>query len=87
MTQGIENNFYSKYKTIRQASGYTSICQNTLYDLVRREEIINIRVGRRIYFDVEDLDKFMLERKSKPEFVDFNSVNQKVDGIITSFRV
>ncbi len=48
---------------IKQASKYTSLPVKTLYEWAGQGKIPSIKLGRRILFDLHDIDKTMVSLK------------------------
>jgi excisionase family DNA binding protein len=65
---------YVGRKTVAQ---YTSLAENTIYEWAGQGKIPSIKIGRRVLFDLEDIDRLMssLKRTNDQE-------NKIVDKII-----
>ena len=50
-------NTTKRYLNIKEASGYTSIPVKTLYEWAGVGKIPSIKIGRRVLFDLHDIDK------------------------------
>ena len=48
-----------RYVCIKEVSGYTSIPIKTLYEWASLGRIPSIKMGRRVLFDLHDIDKIM----------------------------
>jgi excisionase family DNA binding protein len=48
-----------RYVDIKTVSRYTSLPVNTLYEWSGTGRIPSIKIGRRVLFDLEDIDKIM----------------------------
>ncbi len=48
-----------RYINIRELSRYTSLPVKTLYDWTSQGKVPSIRLGRRILFDLRDIDQLM----------------------------
>ena len=58
------NNMTSKrYVNIKVVSGYTSLPTATLYEWASQGKIPSIKIGRRVLFDLQDIDKVMARLK------------------------
>ena len=58
------NNMTSKrYVNIKVVSGYTSLPTATLYEWASQGKIPSIKIGRRVLFDLQDIDKMMESMK------------------------
>ena len=58
------NNMTSKrYVNIKVVSGYTSLPTATLYEWAGTGRIPSIKIGRRVLFDLHDIDKVMASMK------------------------
>ncbi len=56
-------NITKRYLNIKQMSEYTSIPIKTLYEWASIGEIPSIKIGRRVLFDLQDIDKVMANKK------------------------
>ena len=56
-----------RYVNIKELSEYTSLHVKTLYEWAGQGKIPSIKYGRRVLFDLEDIDKVMtsLKRNTK----------------------
>ncbi len=52
-----------RYLDYRETTRYTGLSRWTLLRAQERGDLAAIRVGRSVRFDVNDLDRFMAERK------------------------
>ena len=52
-----------RYVNIKEVSEYTSLPIKTLYDWASRGRIPSIKYGRRVLFDLEDIDRIMSSLK------------------------
>ena len=52
-----------RYANIKEVSEYTSIPVKTLYEWASLRRIPSIKVGRRVLFDLNDIDSFMSSLK------------------------
>jgi excisionase family DNA binding protein len=52
-----------RYVNIKEVSEYTSLSVKTLYDWASQGKIPSIKYGRRILFDLEDIDQLMTNFK------------------------
>ncbi len=58
------NNVTNKrYANIKEVSEYTSIPVKTLYEWAGQGKIPSIKMGRRVLFDLNDIDKVMASMK------------------------
>ena len=48
-----------RYCSIKEVSEYTSIPAKTLYEWASQGRIPSIKIGRRVLFDLHDIDVFM----------------------------
>ena len=56
----MKNNRYTKrYVSIKEVAEYTSLAESTLYEWAGTGRIPSIKMGRRVLFDVHDIDKIM----------------------------
>jgi len=70
-----------KYVGIKDASKYTSIPVKTLYEWASLGKIPSIKMGRRVLFDLDDIDKAMASLK-RP----YLEHDKTVDKIIGDIR-
>lgn len=54
-----------KLLTIKEASEYLRISEKGIYNMVWRREIPFVKIGRRIRFDIQDLDDWISRNKVK----------------------
>ncbi len=52
-----------RYVDINEVSEYTSIAVKTLYEWASIGKIPSIKIGRRVLFDLNDIDKVMVSLK------------------------
>ncbi len=52
-----------KYANIKEVSEYTSLPTKTLYDWASTGKIPSIKIGRRVLFDLNDIDNLMTSLK------------------------
>ena len=52
-----------RYVNINEVSEYTSIPVKSLYELASQGRIPSIKYGRRVLFDLQDIDKMMESMK------------------------
>ena len=52
-----------RYVDVRKASEYTSLPVKSLYELASQGRIPSIKYGRRVLFDLDDIDKMMQSMK------------------------
>ncbi len=52
-----------RYANIKEVSEYTSIPVKTLYEWAGQGKIPSIKIGRRVLFDLNDIDKVMANLK------------------------
>ncbi|MFO0793582.1 MAG: helix-turn-helix domain-containing protein [Candidatus Brocadiaceae bacterium] len=52
-----------RYANIKEVSKYTSLPVKTLYDWASQGRIPSIKYGRRVLFDLEDIDRIMTSSK------------------------
>lgn len=71
-----------RYVNIREVSEYTSLPVKTLYDWASQRKFPSIKCGRRLLFDLEDIDKHLLSMKrdtSQPETI-VNKIIEEYHG-------
>ena len=69
-----------RYANVKDASEYTSIPVKTLYEWSSVGKVPSIRLGRKLLFDLVDLDNFMSNMK-RGYNQEENIVNKIVGGI------
>lgn len=52
-----------RYCSIKEVSKYTSLPKTTLYEWAAQRRIPSIKIGRRILFDLQDIDQLMEKLK------------------------
>ena len=52
-----------RYCSIKELSKYTSLPMTTLYEWVAQRRIPSIKIGRRVLFDLREIDKLMSKLK------------------------
>lgn len=52
-----------RYVNIKEVSKYTSLPVKTLYDWASQGKIPSIKYGRRVLFDLQDIDQIMAAQK------------------------
>lgn len=52
-----------RYCSIKDVSEYTSLPVKTLYEWASQGRVPSIKVGRRVLFDLNDIDEFMKSLK------------------------
>ena len=52
-----------KYANIKEVSEYTSLPAKTLYDWASTGKMPSIKIGRRVLFDLHDIDNLMTSLK------------------------
>ena len=70
-----------RYANIKEVSGYTSLPVKSLYELASLGKIPSIKLGRRVLFDMHDIDKIMVSMKrtcNQEEKI----VNNIVEGVL-----
>ena len=55
-----------RYVSIKEVSEYTSLPAKTLYEWAGQGKIPSIKLGRRVLFDLQDIDKIMDSFKRSP---------------------
>lgn len=70
-----------RYANIKEVSEYTSLPIKTLYDWASQGRIPSIKYGRRVLFDLEDIDRIMASLKRNTN-QDEKKVNKIVEGVL-----
>ncbi len=63
MMQNQKNITNKRYVNINEVSEYTSLPVKSLYELASLGRIPSIKLGRRVLFDLQDIDKMMESMK------------------------
>lgn len=71
-----------RYVDIKAVSRYTSLPESTLYEWAGTGRIPSIKIGRRVLFDLHDIDKVMasLKRTNNQEEKIVNKIVEGVHG-------
>lgn len=64
-TPGASEAVTARYLTVTQAVAYTHLSRTTLYRAERDGQLGAIRSGRRLMFDINDLDSFMRRNRKR----------------------
>ena len=67
-----------RYANIKEVSEYTSLPVSTLYEWSGTGRIPSIKIGRRVLFDLQDIDKIMAGLKRN---------NNQEDKIVEKFLI
>jgi excisionase family DNA binding protein len=70
-----------RYANIKEVSEYTSIPVQTLYEWAGQGRIPSIKMGRRVLFDLKDIDQIMASLK-RP----YNQSEETVNNIVIGFH-
>jgi excisionase family DNA binding protein len=69
-----------RYANIKEVSEYTSLPIKTLYEWASQGKIPSIKLGRRVLFDLQDIDQIMASQKRDAPQCE-KTVNKIVGGI------
>lgn len=69
-----------RYVNIKEVSEYTSLPVKTLYDWTSQGKIPSIKYGKRVLFDLEDIDRLMTNFKRNTKQHD-QTVNKIVGDV------
>ncbi len=69
-----------RYANIKEVSEYTSLPVKTLYEWAFIGRIPSIKLGRRVLFDLNDIDKVMVSLK-RPYLQHEKTANKIIGGI------
>ncbi len=69
-----------RYANIKEVSEYTSLPKTTLYEWAGQGKIPSIKIGRRVLFDLNDIDKAMASLK-RPYLQHEKTANKIIRGI------
>lgn len=70
-----------RYVNIKEVSAYTSLPVKTLYEWASQLKIPSIKLGRRVLFDLQDIDQIMAAQKRDAQQCD-KTVNKIVGDIL-----
>ncbi|MBI5184757.1 MAG: helix-turn-helix domain-containing protein [Nitrospinae bacterium] len=73
-------NVTKRYCDIKEVSGYTSLPVKTLYEWASLGRIPSIKIGRRVLFDLNDIDTLMASLKRIPGEAD-RTANKILGGV------
>ena len=85
--QNQKNMTKKRYVNINEVSEYTSLPVKSLYELASLGRMPSIKLGRRVLFDLQDIDKMMESMKrtcNKEEVIDYNTADS-VMQILSGF--
>ncbi len=74
-----------RYVNINEVAEYTSLPVKSLYELASLGRIPSIKLGRRVLFDLQDIDKMMESMKrtcNKEEEIDKKIIEKFLDSDI-----
>ena len=74
-----------RYVNINEVSEYTSLPVKSLYELASQGRIPSIKLGKRVLFDLQDIDKMMESMKrtcNKEEEIDKKIIEKFLDSDI-----
>ena len=74
------NMINKRYASIKEVSAYTSLAESTLYEWSAQGKIPSIKMGRRVLFDLHDIDKVMASMKRNDNQSD-NIANKIIGGV------
>jgi excisionase family DNA binding protein len=77
--------YIKRYVNINEVSEYTSIPVKSLYELASQGRIPSIKLGKRVLFDLQDIDKMMESMKrtcNKEEEIDKKIIEKFLDSDI-----
>lgn len=69
-----------KYANIKEVSEYTSLPTKTLYDWASTGKVPSIKIGRRVLFDIHDIDNLMTSLKRNYNQYE-KTTNKIIEGI------
>ncbi len=69
-----------KYANIKEVSEYTSLPAKTLYDWASTGKMPSIKIGRRVLFDLHDIDNLMTSLKRNYKQNE-KTTNKIIEGI------
>ena len=69
-----------RYASIKEVSAYTTLAESTLYEWSAQGKIPSIKMGRRVLFDIQDIDRLMASMKRNDNQCN-NIANKIVGGV------
>ncbi|MCC7212146.1 MAG: helix-turn-helix domain-containing protein [Candidatus Brocadia sp.] len=69
-----------RYADVKEVSEYTSLPIKTLYEWASQRKIPSIKLGRRVLFDLHDIDQIMTTQKRDVQQCD-KTVSKIIGGI------
>jgi excisionase family DNA binding protein len=69
-----------RYVNVKSLSQYTSLSAKTLYEWTTSGRIPSIKIGRRVLFDLEDIDRFLASLKRDTEHCE-RIANKVIDNV------
>ena len=69
-----------RYASIKEVSAYTTLAESTLYEWSAQGKIPSIKMGRRVLFDIQDIDRLMASMKRNDNQCN-NIANKIVEGV------
>ena len=66
----METEIKKRYISVKEVSVYTSLPVKTLYEWASTGRIPSIKYGRRVLFDLQDIDRIMDSLKRSPDKTD-----------------
>ncbi len=79
MVRYMKTEIPERYVDIKAVSKYTSLSESTLYEWAGTGRIPSIKIGRRVLFDLHDIDKVMARLK-RNDNQEEKIVNKIVEG-------
>ena len=67
-----------RYASIKEVSAYTTLAESTLYEWSAQGKIPSIKMGRRVLFDIQDIDRLMASMKRNDN--QCNNIANKIVG-------
>ena len=82
------NEYTKRYVSVKEVSEYTSISEKTLYEWASVGKIPSIKMGRRVLFDLQDIDIVMnsMKRSASHKQVIDKIVGEIIDNGYNSIR-
>ena len=72
--------YIKRYANIKEVSRYTSLPVKTLYEWASIGRLPSIKLGRRVLFDLQDIDQIMATLK-RPSLPHEKTANKIIGGI------
>ena len=73
--------------SVKEVADLLGISKNTVYDLIKRNELPSYRVGHKLKIDIQDIESYKAKSKTAPIITSTNIVTNNAEVLVGSFRV